>query len=58
MSYLKIEYKALQSELGSGGSRELSHDLFSTGGKRKFAISRFLEHISRSSQYLFMKSSW
>ena len=36
MSYLKIEYKALQSELGSGGSRELSHDLFSTGVNEKW----------------------
>ena len=38
--------------------RELSHEFFSTGGKRIFAILKFVEHISTSFQYFVMISTW
>ena len=42
---------------GSSCSRELSRDLFSTGVNETLRFSRFLEHISKSFQYFFIKFS-
>ena len=55
---LLLKFFLLKNFQDSSCPRELSRDLFSTGGKRTFAIFEGLEHILQSFQYFFIKSLW
>ena len=50
---LKFYWLTFKKIQGSSCSRELSSDLLLTGVKRKFAIYRFLEHISEFSIFFY-----
>ena len=51
---LKFYWQTFEKNQGSSYPRELSRDLFSTGGKQKIAIFK----LSRASQRLFNSLSW
>ena len=53
--YIKLHWLTFENIQGSGGPIELSGDLFLTRSKRKLVFV-FLEYISGSFQYFFMKS--